>query len=245
MEKNIEELKKKGVTILKSIYTKKDIQELEENALAIETEVNTSLNSYNINSYDYKYYSLFDKEYINEKKAYKLPKYNVIELAKGRLDIGIDNENIYLHIHLKIKYIIHHFFKKHYTNHMGILTSNSKSDNGLWHRDVVNICGESDKNGNYDDSKMVHDFEPFYFNILIPLVPLNEDNGSTEFILGSHKKTYKELNENEKNGIQYTTDIGDVIIFDGRIFHRGRENKINTPRTLIYNVYHRDWYNDN
>tara|TARA_B100001142_G_scaffold282428_1_gene294812 strand:- start:195 stop:575 length:381 start_codon:yes stop_codon:yes gene_type:complete len=126
---------------------------------------------------------------------------------------------------------------------MGILTSNSKSDNGIWHRDVVNICGESDKNGNYDDSKMVHDFEPFYFNVLIPLVPLNKDNGSTEFILGSHKSTYNELNE--KKGIQYTTDIGDVIIFDGRIFHRGRENKTNISRTLIYNVYHRSWYNDN
>jgi len=243
MEKNIEELKKHGVTILKSIYTKKNIEDLKATALFIETDVNTSLNSDTINSYNYNYYSLFDKEYTHEKKAYKLPKYNIIEVAKGRLDIGIDNEDIYLHIHLKIKSIIHHFFTKHYESHMGILTSNSSSDNGLWHRDVVNICGESDKNGNYDDSKMVHDFEPFYFNILIPLVPLNKDNGSIEFILGSHNKTYSELNE--KRGIQYNTDIGDIIIFDGRIFHRGRENKTNIPRTLIYNVYHRSWYNDN
>ena len=241
MEKNIDELKKDGVTILKAIYTKKDIQVLKKNALSIELDVNRTLNSNTIKSYNYNYYSLFDKEYSHKKKAYKLPKYNVIEVAKGRLDIGIDNQDIY--IHLKIKSIIHHFFTKHYESHIGILTSNSKSHNGIWHRDVVNICGEADKNGNYDDSKMVHDFEPFYINVLIPLVPLNKDNGSTEFILGSHKKTYNELNETK--GIQYTTDIGDVIIFDGRIFHRGRENKTNMSRTIIYNVYHRCWYNDN
>jgi ectoine hydroxylase-related dioxygenase (phytanoyl-CoA dioxygenase family) len=241
MEKNIDELKKDGITILKSIYTKREINVLKDYALTIETEVNTSINSDTINSKKYKYFSLFDKEYCHEKKAYNLPKYNVIEVAKGRLDIGIINKDLYLH--RKIKNIIHHFFTKHYESHMGILTSNSKSENGIWHRDVVNICGESDKNGHYDDSKMVHDFEPFYFNVLIPLVPLNKENGSTEFILGSHKKMYNELNE--KSGIQYTTNIGDVIIFDGRIFHRGRENKINIPRTLIYNVYHRNWYNDN
>ena len=73
MDKNIEELKKDGVTILKSIYTKKDIQELQETALSIETEVNTALNCNNINSFNYKYYSLFDKEYINEKSFINNP----------------------------------------------------------------------------------------------------------------------------------------------------------------------------
>ena len=241
MEKNIEELKNNGITILKSIYTNREISGLKDYALSVETEVNTDLNSDTINSNKYKYYSLFDKEYVHEKKEYNLSKYNVIDLAKGRLDIEIINQEIYLH--RKIKNIIHHFFTKHYVSHMGILTSNSNSDSGMWHRDVVNICGESDKDGNYDDSKMVHDFEPFYFNILIPLVPLTKENGSTEFILGSHKATYNELTGTK--GVQYSTDIGDVIIFDGRIFHRGRENKTNMSRTIIYSVYHRSWYYEN
>jgi ectoine hydroxylase-related dioxygenase (phytanoyl-CoA dioxygenase family) len=241
MNKHIEDLKRDGVTILKSVYNKKEINELNDYTLSVETEVNTSINTNTINSKKYKYYSLFDKEYCHEKIEYKLSKYNIIEVAKGRLDIEIINQDIYLH--KKIKNIIHHFFTKHYTSHMGILTSQSMSDTGIWHRDVVNICGESDKNGNYDDSKMVHDFEPFYFNVLLPLVPLNNENGSTEFILGSHKTTYNE--SIDKKRVQYNTDIGDVIIFDGRIFHRGRENKTNMPRTIIYNVYHRSWYNDN
>jgi ectoine hydroxylase-related dioxygenase (phytanoyl-CoA dioxygenase family) len=241
MNKHIEDLKRDGVTILKSVYNKQEINDLKDYTLSVETEVNTEINTNTINSKKYKYYSLFDKEYCHEKIEYKLPKYNIIEIAKGRLDIEIINQDIYLH--KQIKNIIHHFFTKHYTSHMGVLTSQSMSDNGIWHRDVVNICGESDKNGNYDDSKMVHDFEPFYFNVLLPLVPLNNENGSTEFILGSHKATYNE--SIDKKRVQYNTDIGDVIIFDGRIFHRGRVNKTNMPRTLIYNVYHRSWYNEN
>jgi len=41
---------------------------------------------------------------------------------------------------------------------------------------------------------------------------------------------------------QFDTKLGDAIIFDGRIFHRGRENKTNLDRPIIYNMIHRDWY---
>jgi ectoine hydroxylase-related dioxygenase (phytanoyl-CoA dioxygenase family) len=50
---------------------------------------------------------------------------------------------------------------------------------------------------------MVHNFEPFYFNVLLPLVRLTKENGSTEFILGSHKSTYNESIDKKKSTIYY------------------------------------------
>ena len=83
---------------------------------------------------------------------------------------------------------------------------------------------------------------PFYFTILIPLVNLNKLNGTPEFIIGSHKKTYKESKKDIHE--QFNVNIGDAIIFDGRIFHRGRANNSDNSRPIIYIVIHRNWYTE-
>ena len=44
------------------------------------------------------------------------------------------------------------------------------------------------------------------------------------------------------DGLRIETELGYSIIFDGRIFHRGKENISNTERPVLYNVIHRDWY---
>ena len=136
--------------------------------------------------------------------------------------------------------VINNFITKQYSTTWGLLTSDVNSDNGPWHRDVVNIDGESDKLGNYNDYNMVHNFKPFYFTILIPLVNLNKNNGTPEFIKGSHKLTYNESLKSDH--LRFDTQLGDVIIFDGRIFHRGCANQSNIPRPVLYNVVKRNWY---
>lgn len=52
--------------------------------------------------------------------------------------------------------------------------------------------------------------------------------------------TYDEAKNKEY--IRMNLDLGDIIIFDGRIFHRGRENKSDKPRPVLYNIVHRSWY---
>jgi len=235
----MEELKKNGVTVLKNVYSKHQINVFKQFSIATETNINTKINSGKLLEHNYDYYSLYDKEYKKYKKCYYVDDNLVLELEDGKYDIEIKNV---LHTHPKIHSLISQFFTKCYKSNWGILTSNSKSPNGSWHRDVLNICGESDKDGNYDDSIMVHNFEPFYFTVLIPLVELNKNNGTTEFIDGSHVLTYNE-SKNKKH-IQFDTNIGDVIIFDGRIFHRGCANNSNKSRPILYTIYYRNWYNE-
>ena len=236
---NINELTKSGVTILKKCYNKYEIRYMADIALKIHTQTNTLLNSSIIPKCNYNYIRLYDKEYRKTKPCYHINDKLILEIEKGRLDIEIDN--IFPEIQ-PIKSIINSFFTKDYVHTWGILTSDSKSVVGPWHRDVVNICGESSSNGTYDDSNMVHNFDPFYFTVLIPLVELNKNNGSPEFILESHKSTYNE--SIGKKHIQYDTELGDVIIFDGRIFHRGCANNSTQSRQILYIIYYRKWYKE-
>ena len=65
----------------------------------------------------------------------------------------------------------------------------------------------------------------------------------------------KSLNINAENNIdqyefnelelkQLEVPLGSVLIFDGKINHRGKGNNSNDERPCIYQVYHKKWYND-
>ena len=62
---------------------------------------------------------------------------------------------------------------------------------GPWHRDTYNLNGPSNTDGSYDDS-LVMKLKPFYYTCLIPLDDITEENGRTEFLVGSHHHTYNE-----------------------------------------------------
>ena len=232
-----DKLKKDGVCVLKNIYSKNI------NAFtAIFKKLENS--SYDIlktaKSKKINYVTYYDKEIIYKKNLYKGKLLSVLELNKGRYDIYLNNNNIILDN--KINELLSDFIKKNYRVNWGILTSNIESGDGDWHRDTVNIDGDSNNDGSYNDYNMVHNMNPFYFTILIPLVPLNKKNGSTEFIKGSHKLSFDEINNKEH--LQFDTNLGDAIVFDGRIFHRGKKNMSYKPRPMIYIIVYRSWYND-
>lgn len=230
-------LKENGVAVLKNVINEIDLKNLLGNYNYIH---NNFINSKKyMNQKLYKYYTHFDRERYTYKKYYTSQTYNSIELSKGKYDISLNKK---ININKFIDNLIDSLFKHDKKVIYGILTSSSQSKNGEWHRDVVNIDGEADANGNYDDKNMVHNMNPFYYTILIPLVNIGNFNGSTEFIEKSHKLCYDELEI--KSGRQFEVNAGDIIIFDGRIFHRSRENLSNEERPIIYIVVHKSWYND-
>ena len=235
----INQLKENGVAILKNLYTIPQITNLENYYKDLN---NLDFNNFKKSKYIYKTH--FDKERVYSKNFYINSEIEAIEITKGRYDIYY--KNCYMNLHTKVFEIMNHFMNPENRNHKwGYLTSSMQSDNGHWHRDTVNICGDADENGMYDDSAMVHNFNPFYFTVLIPLVPLTLENGTPEFIKGSHKMTYQEIQEKNNKHLRFETEIGDAIIFDGRIFHRGCENKSNLDRPVLYNMIQRDWYHEN
>lgn len=237
MNDHKETLKKDGVCILKNAFTHNDINILlnkfnnllDKSKKILQDTVGKKV----------EYITYFDKEVVHEKILYEDKNINILELNQGRYDIYPKNN----HIDLKenIKNLLSCFIKKNFIVNWGILTSNINSKNGDWHRDTLNLDGDSNEDGTYNDYHTVN-MNPFYFTILIPLVPLNKLNGSTEFIKGSHRLTFNNINNSEH--IQFDTDLGDAIIFDGRIFHRGRENLSNKTRPIIYIIVHRDWYTE-
>ena len=224
-----------GVAIVPSLFSIEEIDTYID--LANDTYFKMYNGLSNTKPTKYKYYTHFDTESCSIKNNYELDDISVLEIVNGRYDISYKYFN---KINPILESITKNFIKRNYGTKMGLLTSDIKSNDGPWHRDVINLDGDADDNGIYDDSNMVHNMKPFYFTILIPLVELNLDNGTPEFIKGSHKLTYSECLNNEH--IRLKTKLGDCIIFDGRIFHRGCANKSDSPRPVIYNVVHRNWY---
>jgi len=84
---------------------------------------------------------------------------------------------------------------------------------------------------------------PVYsISMAIPLVDLNETNGTTRFYPGTHITT--EQDEPTVDPVDPEVPLGSVILFDIRVRHHGTANKSNAPRPIIYAIYNRSWFRD-
>lgn len=81
---------------------------------------------------------------------------------------------------------------------------------------------------NFDDSKII---------INIPLVEVNEDNGSIEVYQGSNEKALSfldfVLNKRKYTRMRINTHLGDVFVRDSNLFHRGMSNSSSIPRSMV------------
>ena len=173
MNSIVNELKQNGVAILKNLYDFRQIESLKQYQILLEYNLNKLLNDEELKLKSHsvcRYKSHFDIERINNKNQYNFDNYEILEIVKGRYDICKLNSNKKLNTY--IEEIMDNFIRKENRKQKwGLLTSSINSMDGPWHRDTVNICGDPNEYGEYDDSAMVHDFNPFYFTILVPLVP--------------------------------------------------------------------------
>tara|TARA_B110000261_G_C13071983_1_gene352577 strand:+ start:1243 stop:1983 length:741 start_codon:yes stop_codon:yes gene_type:complete len=239
---NINQLIENGVTVIKGVYSIQQIESLKQFANDLHSPLKKLLKQPREREKAkdiYKYDTHYDIERNYQKNVYHLDNIQAIEVVKGRYDISYNECD--KDLHTRVELIANHFIKpKNRSFTWGLLTSSVNSEDGHWHRDTINLNGDADEFGNYDDSPMVYHLNPFYFTVLIPLVALNKENGTPEFIKGSHRMTYKD--SLEKQHIRMDTELGDVIMFDGRIFHRGCANLSQKERPVLYNMIHRNWY---
>jgi 2-polyprenyl-3-methyl-5-hydroxy-6-metoxy-1,4-benzoquinol methylase len=96
-----------------------------------------------------------------------------------------------------------------------------------WHKDKLN--GEVEKYETINIWTKHENQEHEIVKVLIYLEDHSNDNDGLKIVPGSHKKQNMETN----GWIQLQPKIGDVIIFDQRITHRGMENQVSTPRILV------------
>ena len=107
------------------------------------------------------------------------------------------------------------------------------------HRDVYSIVNTIA--GNNLDALDIS-LPPYYFTVLIPLVDINEHNGPTRFIKGSHK--HPVVNENAAQLYAPLLSPGDIVIFDGRTLHQGSANNTRNERMVAYITFAANWYHD-
>lgn len=93
---------------------------------------------------------------------------------------------------------------------------------------------------------------PFALHVVIPLVDLTEDTGTTALWEGSHrsKSTAEEskyskaqIDRLEGAAMPYPS-MGDCYFMDFRLRHRGTANRSNIARPILYLVYSRGWFDD-
>ena len=83
---------------------------------------------------------------------------------------------------------------------------------------------------------------PYAVTVLIPLLDLNEETGSTQIWEGSHR-----LGRNDEvRGQPTNADVraGSCLAFDYRLYHGGTPTLGESPRPVLYLVYSRPWFRD-
>lgn len=122
---------------------------------------------------------------------------------------------------------------ENFTHYTGCLPTGAHAGEGKWHRDTYDL---------FHDEMLNLSLPPCYLTVLVPLVPMSKKNGATEIVPGSHKKPLREVEGKEP--VYAETEVGDVVIFNGNVWHRGGPNNADEDRPVLYFVYHKVWYVD-
>jgi ectoine hydroxylase-related dioxygenase (phytanoyl-CoA dioxygenase family) len=123
----------------------------------------------------------------------------------------------------------------------GSVTSYPGAPDQHTHRDNPHIFDQPDV---YEGGeKVLPLLPPYAISVSVPLVPLNEINGTTRMFLGSHLVTLKDVRRN----CEYShpkAEPGDCLFMDWRVVHGGTANRSDNIRPVVYLEYFRHWYRD-
>ena len=76
--------------------------------------------------------------------------------------------------------------------------------------------------------------------LAIPLVEMNDETGTTGFARRTHRAAdHPEVPDHEPR-----VPVGDALLWDYRVFHKGLTNRSAIARPLIYATLCRDWWSD-
>lgn len=230
------ELEEKGVTVIPDLFTSSAMEEINQHYYPIQNRVKQILAT------DEGHLRVFQTDDVTTYSRYwKVDQDFILQAGPGRFDTahgfreGFFASDRFLH-HPILEQVMKKVLHKEFTNYAGVVNASPQSGSQYWHRDTHNLA-DSDNDG----SQLLR-MDDFYFTVLIPLISVNEENGSTEFRLGTHRQTAAAFDEAEHK--RFDVPAGSAIVFNGKISHRGRENLSANERPVIYMVYHKKWYND-
>jgi hypothetical protein len=106
-----------------------------------------------------------------------------------------------------------------------------------------------DHNNFWNDADRSH--RPAFVSVHVPLVDMDERNGSTEIWPGTHRLAHEgpvptdEASRSSRAAIsppvQVACPAGGIVLRDGRAWHRGMPNSSDRPRIMISMIYAAYW----
>ena len=159
----------------------------------------------------------------------------ILQAGVGRYDLykGFEHDTVFEHP--AILELVKSIMVDDYVHYSGYLLSEPMSSDQYFHRDT-NTLSNRGTNGS-----VLIGVDDFYFTVLVPLDDVTEENGPTEFMVGSHRSTAPFdgcLIERVK------PMKGDALIFNGKINHRGTGNRSKVNKAVSYTVIHKLWYHE-
>ena len=110
---------------------------------------------------------------------------------------------------------------------------------------LVSIPGAPDQGLHFDgllygETQLDRVLPPFAISIAIPLVQLDEVNGTTAFWRRSHREAFR---QGPPDFVPFMP-VGSAVIWDFRTIHSGRANLGEAPRPILFSVHSRDWWQE-
>ena len=127
----------------------------------------------------------------------------------------------------------------------------------LYESAIVSVPGakaqaQHSDNGHLFPGSDQHIESPHCVTVVCPLCDVTAENGPTEFWPGSHHESVafamyeesKTMNIPSQSSLQLAGSVGDIIVFDTRVVHRGMPNETGEKRPILYLAYARPWYTE-
>lgn len=94
----------------------------------------------------------------------------------------------------------------------------------------------------FEEDPLGFQLPSYCLTLVMPLVPMNAQNGTTAYYPASHLT----VSHDGPEGPPALPDlpVGDALLFDCRVWHGGTENRSEAPRPVLYNTYQRPWFRD-
>jgi ectoine hydroxylase-related dioxygenase (phytanoyl-CoA dioxygenase family) len=177
----------------------------------------------------------------NESRYWKEDPYLIMQAGAGRYDFFRGFQKNFFESgkvgHPVLNALMQKLLGGEYTRYAGVILALAGSQDQYWHRDTNTLS-----NTNTTGDKLVA-LDDFYFTVLIPItVPLTLENGTTEFMIGSHRLPSTQFEHCQSARLH--VPLGAALVFNGKINHRGRANYSTEDRPVLYLVFHKRWYDD-
>ena len=103
----------------------------------------------------------------------------------------------------------------------------------------------------FESESVCASLPPHAITLVVPLVELDAETGSTAVWEGSHTRVgaraqlERLAEENSLEGATMPfTSVGDVFLMDFRLIHAGMANRSSIDRPILYIVYRRPWFRE-